>query len=63
MARMYGNDKSYSTGFVDSSRYTNWILGSGETCHMTIRKKLFTTLGKSELINDKWHTTYARQTA
>ena len=32
---MYGNDKSYTRYFGDSSQVTNWILYSGATCHMT----------------------------
>ena len=28
----------------------------------TVGKQLFTTFGKSDLINDNWRTTYARQT-
>ena len=35
MAHMYGNDKSYTRYFGDSSQVTNWILYSGATCHMT----------------------------
>ena len=35
MARMYDDDKKYSRYFGDSSQLTNWILDSGETCHMT----------------------------
>ena len=35
MAQIYGNDKSTSRDFGDSSQLTNWILDSGETCHMT----------------------------
>ena len=32
---MSDNDKSLSRDFSDSSQLTNWILDSGETCHMT----------------------------
>ena len=35
MTYMSGNDKSSSREFVDSLQLTNWILDSGETCHMT----------------------------
>ena len=35
MAHMFGNDKFLSGNFGDSSQLTNWILDSGETCHMT----------------------------
>ena len=35
MVQMYGNDKSYSRYFGDSSKLTNWILDSGATCHIT----------------------------
>ena len=35
MARMSSNDKCTSGNFGDSSQLTNWILGSGATCHMT----------------------------
>ena len=34
MARMAGNDESYSRYFGDSFQLTNCILDSGETCHM-----------------------------
>ena len=32
---MSGNDKCPSEKFGDSSKLTNWILGSVATCHMT----------------------------
>ena len=32
---MAGNDESPSGKFCDSLQLTNWILYSGETCHMT----------------------------
>ena len=35
MERMSGNDESSSRDFGDSSQWTNYILDSGETCHMT----------------------------
>ena len=35
MACISGNDKSSSRYFGDSLQLTNWILYSGETCHMT----------------------------
>ena len=35
MARMSGNEKSYIRDFGNSSQFTNWILNSGATCHMT----------------------------
>ena len=35
MARMSNNDKCPSGNFGDSSQFTNWILDSGATCHMT----------------------------
>ena len=35
MAHMSDNDESPSRDFGDSSQLTNWILYSGETCHMT----------------------------
>ena len=35
MERMSGNDKCPGENFGDSSKLTNWILGSGATCHMT----------------------------
>ena len=35
MARMSDNDKSPSRHFGDSLKFTNWILDSGETCHIT----------------------------
>ena len=36
MVRMSGNDKCPSRNFGDSSQLTNCILGSVETCHMTL---------------------------
>ena len=35
MARISGNDESTSRYFGDSSHLTNWVLDSGEMCHMT----------------------------
>ena len=35
MAQMSGNDESPSRDFGDNSQFTNWILDSGATCHMT----------------------------
>ena len=35
MARMYVNDEFPSEHFGDSLQLINWILDSGETCHMT----------------------------
>ena len=35
MARMSSNDERSSENYGDSSQLTNWILDSGETCHMT----------------------------
>ena len=32
---MYGNDECPTGNCGDSSQLTNWILDSGETCHMT----------------------------
>ena len=32
---MSGNDKISNIYLGDSSQLTNWILDSGETCHMT----------------------------
>ena len=34
MARMSGNDECPGGSFGDSLLLTNWILDSGETCHM-----------------------------
>ena len=34
MARMSDNDKCPNRNFGDSSQLTNWILDSGETCHI-----------------------------
>ena len=34
MKRMSSNNKSSSRYFGDSLKWTNWILYSGETCHM-----------------------------
>ena len=35
MARMSIDDKRESKDYGDSSKFTNWILDSGVTCHMT----------------------------
>ena len=35
MARMSSNDERKSVKYGDSSQLTNWILGSGATCHIT----------------------------
>ena len=35
MARMSSDDERKSVKYVDSSQLINWILDSGETCHMT----------------------------
>ena len=35
MKRMSSNDECPSGNFGDISQLTNWILDSGETCHMT----------------------------
>ena len=35
MARMTSNDKHKSEKYGDSLQLSNWILDSGETCHMT----------------------------
>ena len=35
MACISGNDKSSSRDLGDSLQFTNWILDSGATCHMT----------------------------
>ena len=35
MARMYGNGKISSRDFGDILQFTNWILDSGATCHIT----------------------------
>ena len=35
MSRMSGNDECPSGNFGDSLQLNNWILYSGETCHMT----------------------------
>ena len=34
MERMSIDEKRESVKYGDSSQLTNWILGSGETCHM-----------------------------
>ena len=34
-ARMYSDDECKSGEYGDSSQLTDWILDSGETCHMT----------------------------
>ena len=35
MAQMSSNEKHSSEKYGDSSQFTNWILGSRATCHMT----------------------------
>ena len=35
MARMYSDEKRGSKEYGDSSQLTNWILDSGDTCHIT----------------------------
>ena len=35
MARMSSDDKRESVNYGDSLQFTNWILDSGATCHMT----------------------------
>ena len=35
MERMSSNDERSSEHYGDSFQLTNWILDSGETCHMT----------------------------
>ena len=35
MARMSNDDKRENKDYGDSSKWTNWILDSGATCHMT----------------------------
>ena len=35
MASMSGNDECPGGNFGESSQFTNWILDSGATCHMT----------------------------
>ena len=35
MAQMSSNDERSSEKYGDSSKFTNWILDSGATCHMT----------------------------
>ena len=34
MSQMSSNDERSSDSYGDSSQLTNWILGSGATCHM-----------------------------
>ena len=41
MARMSGNDRSFSRYFGNSSQFTNWILYSGAACHMTPQVSYF----------------------
>ena len=48
MARMSGNDECPSRNFGDSSQWTNWVLDSGATCHMTPEVSDYITL----LLND-----------
>ena len=35
MTQMSSDDKRKSVKYGDSSQFTNWILDSGATCHMT----------------------------
>ena len=41
MARISGTEESSSRDFGDSLQLTNWILDSGETCHMTPQVSCF----------------------
>ena len=41
MARMSSNDECPSGNFGDSSQFTNLILDSGATCHMTPEASYF----------------------
>ena len=41
MARMSDNDKGPIRYFSDSSQFTDWILDSGATCHMTPQVSYF----------------------
>ena len=43
MARISGNDECPSGNFDDSSQWTNYILDSGATCHMTPEMSYFIT--------------------
>ena len=36
MARMSNGDVRQNKDYGDSSQFTNWILDSGATCHMTL---------------------------
>ena len=36
MERMYSNVEIHRRDYGDSLQLTNWILYSGETCHMTL---------------------------
>ena len=36
IARMSNDDKRENKDYGDSSQLTNWIFGSGATCHMTL---------------------------
>ena len=41
MAHMSDNDECPGGSFGDSLKLTNWILDSGETCHMTTKVSYF----------------------
>ena len=43
MACMSGNDEFTSENICDSSQFTNWILDSGATCHITPEVSYFIT--------------------
>ena len=56
------NDKYPSANFGDSSQLTNWILDSGETCHMTSEVSGCTTSSLEDMdkyidVTDRYHVT------
>ena len=49
MARMSVNDKCPIENVGDSLQLTNWILDSGETCHMTPKVSDFITYSLEDM--------------
>ena len=66
MARMSSDDERKIVKYGDSSQLTNWILDSGETCHMTLEVSNFVP-GSSEdtdkfiEVADGYHVTAKQQ--
>ena len=62
IAHMSSNDECSSENYGDSSQWTNWILDSGATCHMTPEVSYFITLSLEDTdkyieVADRHHST------